>query len=97
LEESTRGFIELFWDDLLKEDILDDIQWIPAAIPISSMRELAIGYAIGFFAATSSSIGGIVESKKHEKLKKGFEKLLWAMIKRRLPEIVEKVERELNR
>lgn len=94
MDDVTRGYIESVMDDILKEDVLKDIEWTEKEIPISSMKDLVIGYLCGIldaFAVLTASTRarkGVTENDMNE---------IRGMVKRRLPEIVQKVERELHR
>lgn len=95
MDDATRGFVESMIDRAMMADILPDVEWIGQQIPISSLRDLALGYFAGLSDAYSHAIStldrnGIIPSEEDKQTIRG-------MIRRRLPEIVEKIERELNR
>jgi hypothetical protein len=97
MREDTRGYIEKSIDEMLEqEDLLCDIQWIDKEIPISSMRELALGYVIGAIEFVAKSIILLSESKAEIGENKEGE-IIGLMIKRRLPEIVDCIEKAINK
>ena len=85
-------------DKMIKEEIVGDVGWVPEEIPISSLAELALGYTIGMLRAGAwavvqlASPRGLSEAREEQE-----EKVIRAMIKRRLPEIMKKINKELNR
>jgi len=98
LDEKTRGFIESAMDKMMKEEIVGDVGWVPEEIPISSLAELALEYTIGIFRAAAWAVVQLVSPRSlSEATEEQEEKVIRAMIKRRLPEIVKKINMELNR
>jgi len=90
----VRGIIESKLDFLLKGDIVEDVEWFQQEMPISSLGDLALGYVFGMLSAYSIGILGFLTNKSVSK--KDAEEIE-TMVKRRLPEIMEKINRELNR
>jgi fructose/tagatose bisphosphate aldolase len=101
LEKATRDFIEKMMDDLLKENISENIEWVSKCIPIQSNRELAVEYVIGNLEGVTAMFAALsleAKPKRYEKAKlNAYDKEITAMIKRRLPEISEKITKELNK
>lgn len=98
LDDKTRGFIESIMDETLQGEALVDIDWVEEEVPISSLRDLALGHVIGVL----DSIGwaAITFFPPHELSaaeKKEGQEIIRALVRRRLPEIIEKIERELHR
>ena len=89
-----RGYIEETIDEIIeKEAIFTNIEWIRQEIPVASFRDLALGYIIGGIVSTAVlmiSIGErrpISDEEKHE---------IRAMLKGRLSEILERINKELH-
>jgi hypothetical protein len=100
MKENTRGVIEKELDELFgDEPIVEDIKWVEKEIPISSIKDLALGYAIGFMIAFSFSLIGAMERRRKisEEEEKEEEEQVETMIRRRLPEIMKCIETELGR
>lgn len=97
MDRNLRGLIENAFDAGLKESFREDVEWIQRQILISSARDVAIGYIAG--GLMSAGIGICMTSKRHYPEKEQYADIeeIKQMLKRRLPEIVESVERELNR
>jgi hypothetical protein len=94
LKEETRGTIETDLDDLLKTDLFSEIKWLEDEVPIQSLGDLGLGYIFGSFVLFAQSIITMTERRKatledYDEIKK--------MLKRRLPEILTKINQELNR
>jgi len=90
----VRGYIEETIDEIIeKEAIFTNIEWIRQEIPVASFRDLALGYIIGGIVSTAVlmiSIGErrpISDEEKHE---------IRAMVKGRLSEILERINKELH-
>ena len=89
-----RGYIESRLDKYIKAEMVSDVEWVRQEIPVSSTRDLALGYAIGTLYMTSATTAMI--GSKDSKLLDEDDEIIITMIKRRLPEIIERIERELN-
>lgn len=94
MDENTRGFIEKTIDEVVAGITLEDVEWIEHEMPIKSLRDLAIGLTVGIIHATSVVIASI---KKRGGFEKEEKEEIRTIIKRRLPEIVKKIEKEVNR
>ena len=94
MDEETRGVIEKMMDESFRNEILPDIEWLRNELPVSSLRDLALGHVVGHTQAISSALVGTRQGGKFTP--KDIEEIK-AMIKRRLPEVMEKIERELGR
>lgn len=93
MDKTFRGYIESEIDRMVREEIVKDVKWVQEEIPISSLRDLALGYMIGLLRGVVVLSGARATDKEYKEL----DKTAHAIIKRRLPEIIEKIERELNR
>ncbi|UCE44470.1 MAG: hypothetical protein JSV57_03060 [Candidatus Bathyarchaeota archaeon] len=91
MDERVRGMIESEFDSLMKSNILDSIKWLTQEVPHSSTRDIALGYVVGAMATYGMALHGIAlkQSIKADELR--------SVIRRRLPEIREKINRELHR
>lgn len=91
MDKKTRGFIEKTIDDITKIDFVEEgLSWILEDVPIYSVKDLALGWAVGAihtFALTE--IGRTIRDEEENEIRN--------MIRRRLPEILDKINRELNR
>jgi hypothetical protein len=100
LKEEVRGFLEQIFDDFLVDlDVaIEDISWIEEQMPLTSKRDLVVGFSVGSMGALAFTLTEVSKRKKlSEAEEKEEEAEIWMMIKRRLPEILESVERELNK
>ena len=99
LDDETRGFIESLMDEMFTDEIVEDVKWVQEDIPISSLAEVALGYVIGYLRALAHYT--IALRTKHlgkdKRRDERVEKEIWKIIKRRLPEIGERINKELNR
>lgn len=58
MDERARGFIEKMIDDMVeKGDLVGVLGWIEEETPISSFRDLALGYMIGGVMAIAPGVG----------------------------------------
>ena len=100
MDAETRGFIESLIDSILENEIVKNVKWVQEDVPISSLEEMALGYAIGYLRALAIYTL-ILRIQPLSRLTKNREERLdhevWEIIKRRLPEISEKINKELNR
>lgn len=108
LSKKTRGSIETLLDDALRgeDGIVADVEWIRQEIPLSSFRDFARGYAIGMLKMLAllpaslpsflAEIRGFTWSAR-DKEGRAIDAIANTIVKRRLPEILEKVERELGK
>lgn len=80
-------------DELLEQEIFSDVEWISQEIPISSSKELAIGYMVGILRSVGITLSGTSKSGTYEE----YDETVWSIIKRRLPEIVDKINKELQK
>lgn len=94
LDEQTRALIESQIDGSMKEPIRPEIEWASKELSISSLRDFALGYLIGVTGVLAMSIAA-ARSKPEDKFE-DTNKAIQEIVKRRLPEIVEKINRELS-
>ena len=98
MDERTRGYMEAVMDELLEDEkIVEEVTWVQEEIPVSSLRDLSIGYAIGALKAFGWSVNLVRPRGKKRASGKEIEKTIITLIKRRLPEILRIIERELHR
>lgn len=94
MDEKTRGFIEKSIDEMLRtREIMVDIRWVQEAIPIKSIEDLALGFAIGVIGEGAFSI---VLSSERQVTQEDRTEII-GMIERRIPEIRQKILTELGR
>lgn len=97
MDEKIRGFIESSLDEIFSDEkIVGDVEWIREEMSISSLRDLALGYAVGVSKALGMTIAQVKPFASEKELKEA-EETVDKIIKRRLPQIIKKIERELNR
>ncbi|UCC28165.1 MAG: hypothetical protein JSW29_01580 [Candidatus Bathyarchaeota archaeon] len=94
MKEKTRCAIEEMLDSIIKSDKVDRIKWINREFPVRSMRDLVLGHLIGELTTRTLFLLNLSEKRDFTDQD---EKDTSSMIKRRLPELVEKIEKELNR
>ena len=88
-----RGYIESEIDRMVQEEIVGDVEWVQEETPISSLRDLALGYMIGLLRGLISMIGAAKTTEDYEEV----ERIAHSIVKRRLPDIIKRIEKELNR
>lgn len=93
MDEHTRGFIEKAIDEAFEANITDGMRWVQDVLPIKSVADLALGYVIGTAEKFASSI--VVMATSTEPTEEDYTEIR-NMLERRLPEIVERINRELN-
>lgn len=94
MDKTMRGYIESAIDELIEEtQIIPSIDWVQQEIPISSFRDVVTGYAIGTLETMAVACIRIRTGKLSEEEKTTIR----GMLKRRLPEIMQKIERELGK
>jgi hypothetical protein len=94
VDSRIRGALEQAIDNLMEKDIVANVTWIGEEIPIKSINDLALGYVDGVIAAVAASVFTALEDR-HPSDEDASE--VRAIIRRRLPEIMRKIHRELNR
>lgn len=94
MDDATRGFIENSVDNLLNREILQRIEWIQRETPISSLRDVALGYIVLSIEALAE--GAVMMNHPEYRISEKDKEDIRSIIKRRLPDIFEKIERELN-
>jgi hypothetical protein len=94
LLDSTRGAIESALDKIFGEEIVSYVQWVKGEVPLKSMRDVALGYVIG--TAMGLAVGFIVVAEQRPIVDEDRTDID-TIIRRRLPEIIKKVEIELNK
>jgi hypothetical protein len=95
LDKKTRGYIELAINDVvLKGDLVGVLKWVQRETSVSSFRDLTLGYMIG--GAMSIAYTYIVLSEKRAITEKDKIEVR-ELIRERLPDFLERVEREMSR
>ena len=94
MDKKTRGYLESVMDEIIQEEVFPSVEWVQQEMPISSVRDLTLGYVIGLLE-TLAIVS--VRIRTRAVLSKEDNRIIKTMLKRRLPEIIEKIERERNR
>ena len=95
MDERMRSYIESKMDEVLEKSAsLPSIEWVQEEVPISSLRDLALGNDIGMLTALAVTT---IRVEMHRGFSPEDYNTIRGMVKRRLPKIVEKIERELHR
>lgn len=101
MDKKTRGFVEKSLDAVLKTNITDGMRWIVDESPIKSPEELALGYVLGSLTRllhdTVRTKRILLKRKKALNLTENDVTEIRDMLRRRLPDIREKIARELYR
>jgi hypothetical protein len=92
--EEVKQFVEKFLNNMLETDILSSIDWVIQAVPLSDLRDVAIGYIIGVTFERLRSYGEISEILDGSKLVSDDYRNVMAVFREKLPKIIEKVEKE---
>ena len=96
LDERTRGAIEKSIDYVLQHNIVPDVEFSRNVIPLTSFEDVVFGYALGVLKQQIYSMlmlstglrGALPEEDKRE---------VDGILIRRIPEIREKLTKELNK
>ena len=97
MDKVTRGYLEKVLDDYLNEiEIISELDWIRQEVPISSLKDVALGFTLGSLEMLSESVCILKKPKTTPKDDEKDEKEILEMIKRRIPEIVRKINKELD-
>jgi hypothetical protein len=94
LDKQTKDLIKSQIDESMKEPILQEIEWASKELFISSLRDFALGYVIGTTGALGMSIAA-ARSKPEDKFEDA-NKVIREIVDKKLPELVEKINRELK-
>lgn len=94
MDEQTIRLIESRIDDCMKEPIRPEVEWALKELSVSSSKDYALGYLVGVIGSLAMSIAAAY-SKPEDKFEDAS-KMIQAIVKQRLPEIVKKVNRELD-
>jgi hypothetical protein len=93
LDDETRGFIEKVIDGALETDLLGAVDWIRKEIPISSVKDLTFGFHVGLMYGNGI---GFISLASHGHTQPEDLDYLEAMIKRRFPELLEKIKQQMD-
>lgn len=80
-------------DELLEQEIISDVEWISQEIPNSSLKELAVGYMVGMLRSAGITVGATSTVGTYDE----YDKMVWSMVKRKLPQIIKRVSEGLSR
>lgn len=94
--EENKQFIESVLDNMLKEDIISRLAWVVKAVPLSDLRDVALGFVIGVTFERLERYGLISEILDGSKLVSEDYHNLMVALSEKLPKIVEKVENEFR-
>lgn len=78
---------------MLEGDIVQYVAWATQIVPLSDVRDIALGYVIGEAMARHSVWFVLIGN--HKRTAKDMDELM-AVFKERLPEIVNKIDKELG-
>lgn len=92
--DSTRGAIENALDQIFAEEIVPYVQWVDGEVPIKSLRDVALGYVIGTAAGIAFGFIAIAEQRS---ITDDDRRDTETIIRRRLPEVLKRLETELNK
>lgn len=95
-KEETINFVEKFLNNMLKQDIVSRVAWVTRAEPLVDLRDVAIGYVIGVTLERFERYGLINEILDGSKMDSEDYRNLMAIFKKKLPKIIEKVEKEFH-
>jgi hypothetical protein len=90
--EEWRDYIESEIDRMLQEQIVGDVEWVQKEAVVSSLRDLALGYMIGLLRGLILGIGAARTTEDYEEV----ERKAQVIIKRRIPDIIKRIEEELD-
>jgi len=94
--EDVKTFVEKFLDSVLKGDIVSRVGWVMQIVPLSDLRDVAIGYVIGVTFERLEKYGLISEILDGSKLISEDYSNTMAVFKEKLPQIIEKIEKEFS-
>lgn len=103
MNKVTRGIIEKTIDKMLKDEmetgeIVSGARWVEKEIPISSMKNLVLGYLMGYLFASSGLFLLTAERRYRSEAELAMEaEEIRAMIRRRIPEILECIESQFGK
>ena len=92
--DSTRGTIENALDKVFGEEVVPHVRWVDGEVPLKSLRDVALGYVIGTAMGLAISFIVVAEQRPIADLDR---RDIEAIIRRRLPEVLRKIETELNK
>ena len=98
MDDVAREFVERNIDRILQQEVIQLYEWIGRETTISSLRDMGIGFVVGVMqslAEVSCLVGRKKEFTEREETEE--DKEIRAMIRRRLSEIVEKIDGELEK
>jgi len=90
----VRKFVETFLDAVLKEDILSQISWVTFAYPLSDVRDVALGFIIGLTLGKYEGHCYLDELLDGSELTVKDIDVVMEVFHEKLPEIIDKIEKE---
>ena len=93
MDDETRGFIEKVIDGALETDLLGAVDWIRKEIPLSSVKDLTFGFQVGLIYGNCM---GFISLASHGHTTAEDLLSLEAMLKRRFPELLEKIKKQMD-
>ena len=94
LDDITRGLIEKSLDNMLASSYDEAIDLLQSEIQISSVKDLYIGLLYGTLLSTATAVFGIMNTGYS---KEEAQNMVLEVVKRRLVEIQQKANLDLNR
>lgn len=81
-------------DDTIQGELSRDITWVHQEMPVSSIRDLILGHVIGMLYSQARIT---VTLQTRSKVTDEDDETIKIMLKRRLPEIIQKINKSLGR
>jgi len=101
LDKRTRGNIEKTLDKTIANTpIIETVGWILEGYLMKSVEEIALGYMLGAlknYVHLALSLEKITKGRRHKDVTEEDEIEIKDMLTRRIPDIMDKINRELNR
>lgn len=101
MDKKTRGLIERNLDYIIKKtDITEGMLWLLDDFLPKSPEDLALGYVLGSlkrYAREVIRMNKILKHRKNTDVTDEEEMIIRDMLRRRIPEFLDKINRELNR
>jgi len=94
-KEYSRKYVEGLLEKFLKMDVLDNIDWIRHANPLSDLRDVALGYVIGLILGKYECNCLLDEIRNGTELKVKNVDIVMKVLNEKLPDIIDKIEKEL--
>lgn len=95
-KDDARKFVEGQIDKFIKGDILSHIQWVAYAYPLSDLRDVALGYVVGLIFGKYEGHCLLTEISEGSRLQIRDTDVVMRVFKEKLPEIIDKIEKEFG-